>query len=67
MDFGAHLAIQLLMGTGATMGIVAINPVIDEHNGTALLAVELTLSGLKKILSFAGFRVGRASWGNDAR
>jgi arginase len=33
------------------MEIVEINPVIDEHNRTALLAVELALSALgKKIL-----------------
>jgi arginase len=31
--------------------LVEINPVIDEHNQTASLGVELTLSGLgKKIL-----------------
>jgi arginase len=34
-----------------SLEIVEINPVIDEHNRTALLGVELTLSGLgKKIL-----------------
>jgi arginase len=34
-----------------TFELVEINPVIDEHNTTALLGVELVLSGLgKKIL-----------------
>jgi arginase len=34
-----------------SLEIVEINPVIDEHNTTALLGVELVLSGLgKKIL-----------------
>jgi arginase len=37
--------------TMVSLEVVEINPVIDEHNKTALLAVELILSGLgKKIL-----------------
>jgi arginase len=49
----AHLAMEMLADTEAmvSLEIVEINPVIDEHNRTALLGVELTLSGLgKKIL-----------------
>jgi arginase len=44
---------EMLADTEAmvSLEIVEINPVIDEHNRTALLGVELTLSGLgKKIL-----------------
>jgi arginase len=38
-------------GAMASLEVVEINPVIDEHNRTALLGVELTLSALgKKIL-----------------
>ena len=49
----AHLALEMIADSEAmvSMEIVEINPVIDEHNRTALLAVELALSGLgKKIL-----------------
>jgi len=49
----AHLAMEMLADTEATVSleVVEINPVIDEHNRTALLGVELVLSGLgKKIL-----------------
>jgi arginase len=49
----AHLAMEMIADSEAmvSMEIVEINPVIDEHNRTALLAVELALSGLgKKIL-----------------
>jgi arginase len=49
----AHLAMEMLADTEAmvSLEIVEINPVIDEHNRTALLGVELVLSGLgKKIL-----------------
>jgi arginase len=49
----AHLAMEMITDSDAMMSmeIVEINPVIDEHNRTALLAVELALSGLgKKIL-----------------
>ena len=35
----------------ASLEIVEVNPVIDQHNQTALLGIELMLSGLgKKIL-----------------
>jgi len=49
----AHLAMEMIADSEAmvSMEIVEINPVIDEHNRTALLGVELVLSGLgKKIL-----------------
>src|ERR1700741_3559378 len=49
----AHLAMEMIAGSEAmgAMEVVEINPVIDEHNRTALLGVELVLSALgKKIL-----------------
>jgi arginase len=49
----AHLAMEMIADseTMVSLEIVEINPVIDEHNRTALLGVELVLSGLgKKIL-----------------
>jgi arginase len=49
----AHLAMEMIADTEAmaSLEIVEINPVIDEHNTTALLGVELVCSGLgKKIL-----------------
>ena len=49
----AHLAMEMIADseTMASLEVVEINPVIDEHNRTALLGVELVLSGLgKKIL-----------------
>ncbi len=49
----AHLAMEMIADSESmvSMEIVEINPIIDEHNRTALLAVELALSGLgKKIL-----------------
>jgi len=49
----AHLAMEMLCDSDAmvSLEVVEINPVIDEHNRTALLGVELVLSGLgKKIL-----------------
>ena len=49
----AHLAMEMIADSDAMacMEIVEINPVIDEHNRTALLGVELILSGLgQKIL-----------------
>ena len=49
----AHLAMEMIADseTMVSMEVVEINPVIDEHNRTALLGVELVLSGLgKKIL-----------------
>jgi len=49
----AHLAMEMIADSEAmvSLEIVEINPVIDEHNRTALLGVELMLSGLgKKIL-----------------
>ena len=49
----AHLAMEMICDSEAmvSLEIVEINPVIDEHNTTALLGVELVLSSLgKKIL-----------------
>jgi arginase len=49
----AHLAMEMIADTEAmaSLEIVEINPVIDLHNQTALLGVEMVLSGLgKKIL-----------------
>jgi arginase len=49
----AHLAMEMIADTEAMVSfeVVEINPVIDEHNRTALLGVELVLSALgKKIL-----------------
>ena len=49
----AHLAMEMIADSDAlvSLEIVEINPVIDEHNRTAMLGVELVLSGLgKKIL-----------------
>jgi arginase len=49
----AHLAMEMIADSEAmaSFDIVEINPVIDEHNRTALLGVELVLSVLgKKIL-----------------
>ena len=49
----SHLALEMIADSEAmvAMEVVEINPVIDEHNKTANLGVELVLSGLgKKIL-----------------
>jgi len=49
----AHLAMELICDSGVmtSMEVVEVNPVIDEVNRTADLAVELILSALgKKIL-----------------
>ena len=49
----AHLAMEMIADCEAmvSLEVVEINPVIDLHNKTALLGVELVLSGLgKKIL-----------------
>ena len=49
----AHLAMEIIADHGRMVGfeIVEVNPVIDEHNQTADLAVELALSAFgKKIL-----------------
>ncbi len=46
----AHLAMELICDSGAmvSMEVVEVNPVIDERNRTALLAVELVLSAMGK-------------------
>src|SRR5436853_912651 len=49
----AHLAMEIIADPGRMLSfeIVEVNPVIDEHNQTAELAVELSLSAFgKKIL-----------------
>ena len=49
----AHLAMEIIADHGrmTSFEVVEVNPVIDEHNRTANLAVELTLSAFgKKIL-----------------
>ena len=49
----SHLAMEMIADTKAvaSLEIVEVNPVIDQHNQTALLGIELMLSGLgKKIL-----------------
>lgn len=49
----AHLAMEIISDHGRMLSfeIVEVNPVIDEHNRTAVLAVELALSAFgKKIL-----------------
>jgi arginase len=49
----AHLALEMIADSKllASFELVEINPVIDVHNTTAALGVELVLSGLgKKIL-----------------
>src|SRR5215469_3270160 len=46
----AHLAMETLGDTGrlASMEVVEVNPVIDEANRTAILAVELVMSAMGK-------------------
>ena len=46
----AHLAMELVCDSGlmASLEVVEVNPVIDEANRTALLAVELLMSALGK-------------------
>jgi arginase len=49
----AHLAMEMIADSEAmvSLEVVEINPVIDLHNKTALLAVEMVMSALgKKIL-----------------
>jgi arginase len=49
----AHLAMEIIADHGrmTSLEIVEVNPVIDEHNQTAMLAVELAMSAFgKKIL-----------------
>jgi arginase len=46
----AHLAMEMIGDSGkmVSMEVVEVNPVIDEVNRTADLAVELIMSGLGK-------------------
>lgn len=46
----AHVAMELIAETDAceTMEIVEVNPILDSHNRTAELAIELIASGLGK-------------------
>jgi arginase len=49
----AHLAMEMIADSGKlrSLEVVEINPILDAHNQTANLGVELTLSALgKKIL-----------------
>jgi arginase len=49
----AHLAMEMVADCGAMLSfeVVEVNPVIDEHNRTAVLATELAMSAFgKKIL-----------------
>jgi len=46
----AHLAMEIVCDSGlmTSLDVVEVNPVIDEANRTAVLAVELVMSGLGK-------------------
>jgi arginase len=46
----AHLAMELLAQAGGlrSLDLVEVNPILDEHNATAELAVEMALSALGK-------------------
>ena len=46
----AHLAMEMLCDSGrmTSMEVVEVNPVIDEANRTAILAVELVMSAMGK-------------------
>jgi arginase len=46
----AHLLMELICDSGrmTSMDVVEVNPVIDEHNRTAALAVELVMSAMGK-------------------
>ncbi|NNJ09596.1 arginase [Chloroflexales bacterium ZM16-3] len=46
----AHLAMELLSQAGGirSLDLVEVNPILDEHNATAELAVEMALSALGK-------------------
>jgi arginase len=46
----AHLALETVCDSGlmASMEVVEVNPVSDEVNRTALLAVELVMSAMGK-------------------
>src|SRR5258707_656334 len=48
----AHLAMEMIADTESmvSLEVVEINPILDEHNRTALLGVELLLSGLGQII-----------------
>ena len=50
-DREAHLAMEILAGHGRQLNtyIVEVNPVIDEHNRTANLAVVLACSAFGQI------------------
>lgn len=46
----AHLAMEMLSSTGrmVSMDVVEVNPVLDTHNETAQLGVQLTMSAMGK-------------------
>lgn len=49
-DREAHLAMEMIADTGKllSMDVTEVNPILDAHNTTARLAVEITLSALGK-------------------
>jgi arginase len=50
----AHLAMEILAGSGVigSLEIAEVNPIFDEHNRTANLAVELILSAFGKTILY---------------
>jgi arginase len=50
----AHLAMEILAGSGVigSLEIAEVNPILDEHNRTADLAVELILSAFGKTILY---------------
>jgi len=46
----AHLAMELVAESGKllSLDLVEVNPILDNHNRTALLATELALSAVGK-------------------
>ena len=60
----AHLAMEMIADSEAmvSLEVVEINPILDEHNRTALLGVELVLSvaGSKNTLAAPPWKHGLA-------
>jgi arginase len=46
----AHLAMELVADSGKllSLDLVEVNPILDHHNQTAILATELALSAVGK-------------------
>jgi arginase len=57
----AHLACEMIAETGKLVGmeVVEVNPILDERNRTAALAVELALSALGQRVWRDGFSAAR--------